>query len=68
MASFATTSRPIVGSSRIVQHRRREIAAHPLPERELAHGGLHEIRHLEQLRELGEIFAIRRLWYRIDRS
>lgn len=57
-----------VNDPRLVQHRGCEITAHSLTERELAHGGIHEVLHLEELREFRQVFAIGRPGNGIDRT
>ena len=39
----------------VVQQRRRDVAAHPLAEAELAHRGVEQVAEVEQLDELGEV-------------
>jgi hypothetical protein len=43
---------------RVVQQRRRQLAAHPLAERELPHRRVEERPQLEQLRERGEVAPV----------
>jgi hypothetical protein len=47
-----------IDDARIVQQRRREVATHPLAERQLPHRRRQEVAHLEQRREVVEVLAV----------
>ena len=46
-----------VEDGRLVQERRREVAPHPLAQRQLSHRGIHERPEVEQFRRLVEVVA-----------
>ena len=50
-----------------MEHARRQLAAHALPERQVAHGHVEEIRRLEQLGELADARPLARRVEPVDR-